>query len=1699
MRGQHQSNYQNIYSKSPMSHQSKPKLQNSNKSPTATINLNNSNLGSSSLRQSTNFSKKSEAFPYQPNTSTIKNSANNNHRNNQQTMQQQMNVNKSKSPIRGSTDNNLNVRNQRHQIQDSSNYDSFNVNSTNQTLGPQPTVVHHHHIDILSLNKQNINEYFNQQEVKQQQQLQKQSQNFTTNNNKSPMSLIKKKEQNSSNNFTNIQQNQRAQLQNQQQFIYDNQIHLSSQQSEQFSQNSQVKNIIFSPSSQMSLKSSDTASKKENVQVFIRIRPPFQHEIEENSPSQQYLNQLQSYHQNPHVQDLQADSWSCIQATPPCWVTLRNQQDVPKDFQFSQIFADQASQSDVFAETALPLVFHVLNGYHGCYFVYGQTGTGKTHTMGVLNQITPESQGIIPSSLDFIFRFFEEQQKSNQVQEWQVIISFYQIYQEQIQDLFNPVNKNLSVREENGEVFVEDLVEVPVHNLEQAMNIINAGLEHRQMASQNMNQTSSRSHTILNIDVFQTKQIGFSNTQQVTGRLTLVDLAGSERVRHTTSSGARLDEAKHINASLSALGNVISSLANQKQQFIPYRSSKLTRVLQNSLSGSSKIVVLATLGPSAKNYQESLSTLQFAQRCKEIILTPLVHTSTNQDQDNEQLQQIIIELKEKILEMQGDVEGFEQREGGLQNKLREKSVIISQYEEKIRLLEEENYRLSDIESEKRETTYAFDNEKVQQLQDLSKFMIKLIQKLTNQTCDTVNQIYQMKVQYQQNSQQNLIDTHQIQELDSQFPVLISKTSLIESSQALDIPLNYNLLDENVYSLPEIATKLSYLAKLTLDNHNLIAQASNIAIPLKQHHLETLLETQQKLKILSQKYRLQQKNHFDNVQSLMKELIEIKKAHIKDAFKLHFIQKKMTISAKDKVMLKEKIVQELRNYIAEEIIPELKGLDLLGNGGVNQISEGLDEEGLEQQQSFVIGQEGDEIDNEIMNLSFTLNTLETEVNQLNQLNSFDNMNPILMQQDSFNPQFKDNAQLQNKKLSSSKVSERDQHLTQSQQRKMSSHSQNYQNSNPQQALNMFVRQASDFSAHSHNPNFNHSKTPSDIKLQIFGQPDINALDKQKRVSYQQEENFSKKEHHLFNKSPMASSISSKQNTTQSNINQQLNLFRKQKVFSSQDEDDSNDDSDESIKQRSPKQSKSRSQSEDVILEEEKESDYTLQTEERKRLQNQTKISPQKRQSSNLLVKESLQHQQRQQHQLQLQSITSSNHGSSYQQNPNILESQNQETGRSRNEGRQNQQNTIQSTNSRELKRLSKSTDRNPLIQTQTQSSQNSNQRSQIQEQSRSRVNRADKVIILSKDLTERTMLKFLNFFAADKKDQKLSISDRSPINTTKKQRDNSQNKRDLSSNSNQRGGSTQRNQLQNTQHLRDQEVKDLNYVQQKGKQNFSSSSQNNKVMNDNSPINRSQNMQKDTDFQSKQQQQQQNYGRQLQSNRDRQSIEFQRVKDSEIQVQNQRQIPQMHHQRRNNNFSESDEEDDDDLIQKETKIRQQNVQGKSRDTSNNRITQERSAPLTHHSQQHVIQRQFTQQEATTTNISSSNLDKRFTFNQQQMITKLPPDIQAYHQNKQNIKRMGENTVESIQELKSQRSEYSNNDSGSNLSGSNISQSQQSRNDRQKQSQQVQQNSKGSRTFYLRGSSRGSADSGSYRDDDQSEQSQGFRNKNKMDFT
>ena len=323
----------------------------------------------------------------------------------------------------------------------------------------------------------------------------------------------------------------------------------------------------------------------EAVKVFIRVRPPFDFEVKSE------------------------DFKKCISLQENV-ITLSYPRDTTRDYCFDGAFHERTSEAQVFEAAAKPLVESVLNGYSGTLFVYGQTGTGKTHTMGLLKKLGPKSDGIVPRSV----RVLMEQLPPGGL----ITLSFLQIYMENIYDLLNSEGKPLPLREDpSGEVFVQDLVQVRLQDTAQALALINTGLTNRIMGSQNANQTSSRSHIVLLLNVTVT-----TSRDTMNSRLTLVDLAGSERVRKTSSTGLRLDEAKFINASLSTLGKVISSLVSQSSTHIPYRDSKLTRVLKPSLSGGARMVLIATVGPAYANGGESLSTLQFASRCKEVMLTP---------------------------------------------------------------------------------------------------------------------------------------------------------------------------------------------------------------------------------------------------------------------------------------------------------------------------------------------------------------------------------------------------------------------------------------------------------------------------------------------------------------------------------------------------------------------------------------------------------------------------------------------------------------------------------------------------------------------------------------------------------------------------------------------------------------------------------------------------------------------------------------------------------------------------------------------------------------------------------------------------------------------------------------------------------------------------------------------------------------------
>ncbi len=306
--------------------------------------------------------------------------------------------------------------------------------------------------------------------------------------------------------------------------------------------------------------------------------------------------------------------------------------------------------------------------------IYSISNDIHSYTMGILESVRNEHAGIIPRALAQLFEHVSA--SYNEAADIKVTLSFLQLYRETIQDLLAPAiaapsigtsEDNLLIREDPQKGFyVEGLQEFIVHDYSEAEALVNLGLENRAIAPTLMNATSSRSHTVLTLSLEQRGasiapgMTPGSQSRLVRSKLLLVDLAGSERVRRTISKGTRLNEARSINTSLSALGNVIAALAEDRPQHIPYRDSKLTRLLQDSLGGTASTALVATVGPSAINYGETLSTLLFAARCMAVKTTPVQHEEVDYPDLCTRLQARVAQLErqmsERVLELQGKYE-----------------------------------------------------------------------------------------------------------------------------------------------------------------------------------------------------------------------------------------------------------------------------------------------------------------------------------------------------------------------------------------------------------------------------------------------------------------------------------------------------------------------------------------------------------------------------------------------------------------------------------------------------------------------------------------------------------------------------------------------------------------------------------------------------------------------------------------------------------------------------------------------------------------------------------------------------------------------------------------------------------------------------------------------------------------------------------
>ncbi|MBN3275945.1 KIF3B protein, partial [Polyodon spathula] len=403
--------------------------------------------------------------------------------------------------------------------------------------------------------------------------------------------------------------------------------------------------------------------------------------------------------------------------------------ELPKTFTFDSVYDWNSKQLELYDETFRPLVDSVLLGFNGTIFAYGQTGTGKTYTMeGVRND--PERKGVIPNSFEHIFTHISRSQN----QQYLVRASYLEIYQEEIRDLLSKDQaKRLELKERpDTGVYVKDLSSFVTKSVKEIEHVMNVGNQNRSVGATNMNEHSSRSHAIFLITI-ECSELGLDGENHIrVGKLNLVDLAGSERQTKTGAQGERLKEATKINLSLSALGNVISALVDGKSTHIPYRDSKLTRLLQDSLGGNARTVMVANVGPASYNVEETLTTLRYANRAKNIKNKPKVNEDPK-DALLREFQEEIARLKAQLEKRSGKRSKKSQRrhvgDGGeeldeegedevevddkddsdywreQQEKLEKERKAIQEdhslvAEEKLKLLKEKERKMEDLKREK---------------------------------------------------------------------------------------------------------------------------------------------------------------------------------------------------------------------------------------------------------------------------------------------------------------------------------------------------------------------------------------------------------------------------------------------------------------------------------------------------------------------------------------------------------------------------------------------------------------------------------------------------------------------------------------------------------------------------------------------------------------------------------------------------------------------------------------------------------------------------------------------------------------------------------------------------------------------------------------------------------------------------------------
>ncbi|KAM7452004.1 Kinesin-like protein kif22 [Porites harrisoni] len=347
--------------------------------------------------------------------------------------------------------------------------------------------------------------------------------------------------------------------------------------------------------------------KRSKVRVLVRLRP---------ERSEFKANERDNRSDMPD---------QCVRAVDSSTLELWNCRNSEESirYRFNGFFGEESTQETLYHNSVCPLIPYVLQGQNASVFAYGPTGAGKTHTMVG----TPDSPGLIPRCAAELFKVIDSQHAATTDWKYKILFSYLEIYQEKINDLLDPKKTDLPIRQDRHEnIIIPNLTEKLVPSLREYMVLFEKASQQRKTAATKLNPHSSRSHSIVLMKVEKSQQV--APFTKLSGKFYLIDLAGSEDNRRTGNEGLRLKESGAINGSLFALSQVVDSL-NQGLSRIPYRNSKLTRLLQDSLGGSAHACVIANIAPERRFYSDTVNTLNFATKSRTIVNEPFVRRTVD--------------------------------------------------------------------------------------------------------------------------------------------------------------------------------------------------------------------------------------------------------------------------------------------------------------------------------------------------------------------------------------------------------------------------------------------------------------------------------------------------------------------------------------------------------------------------------------------------------------------------------------------------------------------------------------------------------------------------------------------------------------------------------------------------------------------------------------------------------------------------------------------------------------------------------------------------------------------------------------------------------------------------------------------------------------------------------------------------------------